>query len=329
MAHGKKSFVLYADMLQCIEHLTNEEKGILFNHLLQYVNDMKPVLTDRLLLTAWKPIELSLKRDLAKFEEVKKKRSNAGKRSAELRAKEHVQQASTNPTHVESVQQNTTHVESVEQSSTNPTDNVNDNDNVNVILLKKETKYNLGEFSISEETETPKTEKKQKEKSCAKKEKENKPDLSEFLAYAEQIIIENKLGDLNAYKLAIEAKYEQWSNNDWKDGHGKPIKRWRPKLKTAFQYFKPIKQYNHGNTQQISTSSKLAAEDARKAGIVEMLKRNSQIINGDPGTQPNDGVGHSEENTGYAPYVIVEENRGTGGSTCGNKLTDSGGGSSA
>ena len=123
MAENKKSFVLYADLIKSIEHLTNEEKGILFNHLLEYVNDMKPVLTDRLILTAWKPIELQLKRDLIKFEEVKVKRSEAGKRSAELRALKSDEQSSTNSTLVKSVQ----------HRSTNSTDNVNDNDNVNVI----------------------------------------------------------------------------------------------------------------------------------------------------------------------------------------------------
>lgn len=123
MAENKKSFVLYADLIKSIEHLTNEEKGVLFNHLLEYVNDKKPVLEDRLILTAWKPIELQLKRDLVKFEEVKAKRSEAGKRSAELRALKVDEQTSTNPTSVESD----------EQTSTNPTDNdsVNDNDNDN------------------------------------------------------------------------------------------------------------------------------------------------------------------------------------------------------
>lgn len=120
MAEGKKSFVLYADLIKSIEHLTNEEKGILLTHLLEYVNDMNPVLTDRLILTAWKPIEVQLKRDLIKFEEVKSKRSEAGKRSAELRALKSEEQNLTN----------STSVESVKQSSTNPT--VNDNDNVSV-----------------------------------------------------------------------------------------------------------------------------------------------------------------------------------------------------
>ena len=127
MAENKKSFVLYADLIKSIEHLTNEEKGILFNHLLEYVNDKNPVLEDRLILTAWKPIELQLKRDLIKFEEVKAKRSEAGKRSAELRALKNDEINSTN----------STSVESVEQYLTNPTDNDNVNDNVNDINNNK------------------------------------------------------------------------------------------------------------------------------------------------------------------------------------------------
>ena len=79
MAEGKKSFVLYADLLDNIEHLTNEEKGILFNHLLEYVNDKNPILEDRLLVTAWKPIEKQLKRDLTKWSDSKELKSKSGR----------------------------------------------------------------------------------------------------------------------------------------------------------------------------------------------------------------------------------------------------------
>lgn len=129
MAENKKSFVLYADLIKSIEHLTYEEKGILLTHLLEYVNDMNPVLTDRLILTAWKPIELQLKRDLKKFEEVKEKRSLAGKRSAELRALKIDEQSEAN----------STSVESVEQTPTNPTDNDNDNVTVNDNVINNNT----------------------------------------------------------------------------------------------------------------------------------------------------------------------------------------------
>lgn len=140
MAEGKKSFVLYADLLKSISHLTNEEKGILFNHLLEYVNDKNPVLSDRLIITAWIPIELQLKRDLKKFEQVREKRSEAGKISAEKRKQQN--------------QQVLTSVESVEHTSTNSTDICNmisDTDICNnvisetatEILLKKEPKEGI------------------------------------------------------------------------------------------------------------------------------------------------------------------------------------------
>lgn len=66
MVENKKSFVLYADLIHNIDHLTKEEKGMLFNHLLEYVNNMNPVLEDRVVLSAWKFIQSQLKRDLVK-----------------------------------------------------------------------------------------------------------------------------------------------------------------------------------------------------------------------------------------------------------------------
>lgn len=78
MAEGKKSFVLYCDLIHEVDHLTDEEKGILFQHLLEYVNDMNPVLNDRVILGSWKHIERQLKRDLRKYEEIREKRRQAG-----------------------------------------------------------------------------------------------------------------------------------------------------------------------------------------------------------------------------------------------------------
>jgi len=79
MAQNKKSFVLYCDLIDNIDHLINEEKGILFNHLLEYVNDKNPVLEDRVLISVWKPIQRQLKRDLEKYEEKKGKKSISGR----------------------------------------------------------------------------------------------------------------------------------------------------------------------------------------------------------------------------------------------------------
>lgn len=127
MAENKKSFVLYSDLIKSIEHLTNEEKGILFNHLLEYVNDMNPILTDRLILTAWKPIELQLKRDLIKFEEKKEKRSIAGKAGADKRWQQ--------------IANDSKRIKSIAKIAVNVNDNVNDN----VIYNIDERKMNFAE----------------------------------------------------------------------------------------------------------------------------------------------------------------------------------------
>lgn len=113
MANGKKSVLIYCDLIHTVELLTNEQAGILFKHLLAYVNDKGPVLTDPMLQVAFEPIRQSLKRDLRKYEEIRTKRSEAGKASAL------------------SKQQVLTSVNKGEQAATNST--VNDSVSVSVI----------------------------------------------------------------------------------------------------------------------------------------------------------------------------------------------------
>lgn len=201
MAENKKSFVLYADLIKSLEHLTNEEKGILFNHLLEYVNDMNPTLTDRLILTAWKPIELQLKRDLVKFEEVKAKRSKAGKRSAELRALINDEQDLTNPTSVESAEQNLT----------NPTDNVNDNDNDNDNVTDNDNDTDNDNVSV-----------------IKKKPRTNRfvpPTISDVKLYFLE----------NGYTIQSgEKAFNYYNVADWKDSKGNQVKNWKQKMQAVW-----------------------------------------------------------------------------------------------
>ena len=131
MAEGKKSFVLYADLIHTVNLLTDEQAGNLFKHMLRYVNDESPVSDNPITTISFEPIKQQLKRDLEKWGTTKEGRSKAGKASAKAR-KEKKEQELTNSTNVKSVQ----------QTSTNPTVsvNVNVNDNVtdNVINKDKE-----------------------------------------------------------------------------------------------------------------------------------------------------------------------------------------------
>jgi hypothetical protein len=131
MAENKKGFVLYADQKIIFEELTDEEAGILIKHVFKYVNDENPILENRIITMAFNPIKLQLKRDLKRWESIRLKRSEAGKKSAESR-----QQNQQVLTSAESRQQN----QQVLTKSTvivndNVNVNVNVNDNVNVINI--------------------------------------------------------------------------------------------------------------------------------------------------------------------------------------------------
>lgn len=80
MAENKKSFVLYCDLLHTVGHLTDEQAGKLFKHVLNYVNDKDPQTDDVIINLAFEPIKQQLKRDLKKWVGEKKQRSAAGKK---------------------------------------------------------------------------------------------------------------------------------------------------------------------------------------------------------------------------------------------------------
>jgi len=77
MANGKKSFVLYADLIHTVEKLSNEDAGQLLKHLLRYVNDQEPITENALVDLAFEPIKHQLKRDLKKWKDLSDKRRDA------------------------------------------------------------------------------------------------------------------------------------------------------------------------------------------------------------------------------------------------------------
>ena len=132
MADGKKSFVLYADLIHTVEKMPDEIAGKLVKHILAYVNDRNPVSDDLLLNLVFEPIKQQMKRDLDKWEEIREKRIQAGIASAEAK-KERASLVNTN-------QQVSTHVESVQQTSTLSTVSVNGTVTVNGTVSEKKKK---------------------------------------------------------------------------------------------------------------------------------------------------------------------------------------------
>jgi len=84
MATGKKSFILYCDQRGTWERLSDEQAGKLIKHVLAYVNDENPE-ADFITELAFEGVKRALKSDLKKWEAKQEQRSEAGKRSAEIR----------------------------------------------------------------------------------------------------------------------------------------------------------------------------------------------------------------------------------------------------
>jgi len=85
MAKDKKSFILYVDQKDLWNKLPDEIAGKLIKHIYSYVSDENPKSDDLIVEIAFEPIKQQLKRDLKLFEDVKVKRSEAGKAGASKR----------------------------------------------------------------------------------------------------------------------------------------------------------------------------------------------------------------------------------------------------
>jgi len=68
MANGKKSVLLYCDIIHTVKKLTDEQAGKLFKHYLKYINDEDPKTDDVIIDLVFEPIKQNLKRDLKKWE---------------------------------------------------------------------------------------------------------------------------------------------------------------------------------------------------------------------------------------------------------------------
>jgi hypothetical protein len=190
MAENKTSFVLYSDQRSIIDMLSDEQAGQLLKHVFAYVNDENPINDNPLIMMAFEPIKLQLKRDLKKWETIKEGRSKAGKASAEKRR---IQQESTNPTSVDCVQ----------QESTNPTVNVNDNVNVNVNVNDIKNNIDSRKLKFSQ-TLKPYLE------------KYGKDLLNEFYNYWSEPNKSNTKFKQELEKTwSLESRLARWSKNDY------------------------------------------------------------------------------------------------------------------
>lgn len=85
MDDSKKSFVLYASYSNQIKRLSLEQRGLLLTAILDYANGSQLPTLDDTTAMAFSFIQDQLDRDTEKWEDVRQKRSDAGKQGAEAK----------------------------------------------------------------------------------------------------------------------------------------------------------------------------------------------------------------------------------------------------
>ena len=91
MAKEKNSFVLYTELIETVDELTNEQAGVLFKHILRYVNDQNPDAPDEMTRLLFIPIRQNLKRDLKKWESIRLRNSLNGQKGGRPKKTEKTQ----------------------------------------------------------------------------------------------------------------------------------------------------------------------------------------------------------------------------------------------
>ncbi|MGZ9736521.1 DUF6291 domain-containing protein [Flavobacterium sp. GNP002] len=149
MAKDKTSFILYTDSYGLVKQLPDDVAGRLLKHIFAYVNDEEPKTDELLINIAFEPIKMQLKRDLIKWEAEIESKSESGAignlkrwnldlyekfKSKEITLKEAISIAK----HRKASHPDVLESHPIAKIAVN--DNVSVNDNVNDILLKKESK---------------------------------------------------------------------------------------------------------------------------------------------------------------------------------------------
>lgn len=143
MAEGKKSFVLYSDLILVVKKLIDKDRknktnntGELFYHLLQYVSDENPEPINDTIDLVFEPIKNQLKRDLNKWES----RSDRSRENGKLGGRPKKEDNPKQPEETQQVILKPKEPDTVNVIVCNNMLDDNVNANANDILLKKEAK---------------------------------------------------------------------------------------------------------------------------------------------------------------------------------------------
>lgn len=198
-----ESFVLFTKIVDVVSILTNEQKGILFQTILDYQNTGDvPEGLDPVVKVAFLPIKHDMDVCTANREASLEKRREAGRKSAEKR---NASNANDSTAKVSNVQQCSVMLNDAQQCSTSVSDvqhNVNVNVNGNVNVKDKNLKERLVP-KRSERTQRPAS-----------------------VEEVEQYMQTMQNGPANPSQTA-SAFYDYFESNGWKVGGKAPMKDWQ------------------------------------------------------------------------------------------------------
>lgn len=152
-------------------------------------------------------------------------------------------------------------------------DRLNPDSTIHKGIIENIKKYNLFDFldkiQISERVNKPFTKALEsiKDKDIVKDIVKDKsiPGLNEFLSYCKTLSIYH-----SSFDFQIEAKYNAWVENKWKDGNNKSIKNWKTKIQNTMPYFK--KDLSNGKSTNQQRRKDYVTEDEYKSGLKKLYE---------------------------------------------------------
>ena len=146
MDNEKKSFILYTDNSKIISKLSDEQAGILFKLIFKYADGEQVDADDPIIDIVFTTIQMQMDRDNEKWDKIKEKRSQAGKKGG--RPKKDVKETLTKKANAFSEKQ----TKAKKAVNVNVNGNVSVNENVNVISLEEKNKKFFDSLDFRKET---------------------------------------------------------------------------------------------------------------------------------------------------------------------------------
>src|SRR5689334_7123551 len=73
------------------------------------------------------------------------------------------------------------------------------------------------------------------------------PEKADFVSFGISVSSED-------YRFSIEAKYDTWVSNGWKDGFNKPIKNWKNSIRNVIPHLKPVGKHTDPITENVNNA---------------------------------------------------------------------------